>query len=92
MFVSFFPTYLTDDENIPMSSHSWLWKKKRNSIFPTVESKSESKTGIINPFFVSRIIVRKLSNFKIAESDCQFAPQCLMCLFQKQILTLGRNV
>ncbi|ETE57315.1 hypothetical protein L345_16972, partial [Ophiophagus hannah] len=34
-----------DDENIPMSSHSWLWKKKRNAIFPTVGSKSESKTG-----------------------------------------------
>ncbi|KAG8130647.1 hypothetical protein E2320_017256, partial [Naja naja] len=29
-----------------MSSHSWLWKKKRNAIFPTVESKSESKTGL----------------------------------------------
>ncbi|XP_058025937.1 uncharacterized protein LOC131191621 [Ahaetulla prasina] len=38
-------TMAEDDENIPMSSHSWLWKKKRNSIFPTVESKSESKTG-----------------------------------------------
>ncbi|XP_070592376.1 chromosome partition protein Smc-like isoform X4 [Erythrolamprus reginae] len=34
-----------EDENIPMPSHSWLWKKRRNSIFPTVESKSESKTG-----------------------------------------------
>ncbi|XP_039217508.1 uncharacterized protein LOC120316228 [Crotalus tigris] len=34
-----------DGENIPMSSHYWLWKKKRNSIFPAVESKSESKTG-----------------------------------------------
>ncbi|XP_062828065.1 uncharacterized protein LOC134296613 [Anolis carolinensis] len=42
--------YLTSEENIPMSSRSWLWKKKNNSIFPTAESQNTTAAWVQTVF------------------------------------------
>ncbi|XP_077200901.1 uncharacterized protein LOC143841077 [Paroedura picta] len=38
--------YLTSEENIPMSSQSWLWKKRRNAVFPATESHSKIEAWV----------------------------------------------
>ncbi|XP_077792088.1 uncharacterized protein LOC114606889 [Podarcis muralis] len=38
--------YLTSEEHIPMSSRSWLSKKKRNSVFPAAESQNKTEAWV----------------------------------------------
>ncbi|CAM4558154.1 unnamed protein product [Lepidochelys olivacea] len=38
--------YLASEENIPLASRSWLWKKKRNSVFPAAESQSKAEVWV----------------------------------------------
>ncbi|KAJ6669587.1 hypothetical protein lerEdw1_000136, partial [Lerista edwardsae] len=37
---------LTSEENIPMSSWSWLRKKRRNAVFPAAESQSKTEAWV----------------------------------------------
>ncbi|XP_060093453.1 uncharacterized protein LOC132570607 isoform X2 [Heteronotia binoei] len=38
--------YFTPEENIPMSSRSWIWKKRRNAVFPTTETQSKTEAWV----------------------------------------------
>ncbi|XP_075787831.1 uncharacterized protein LOC102452715 isoform X1 [Pelodiscus sinensis] len=38
--------YLASEENIPLAPRSWLWKKKRNSVFPAAESQSKAEVWV----------------------------------------------
>ncbi|XP_042309202.1 uncharacterized protein LOC121923131 [Sceloporus undulatus] len=38
--------YFTSEENIPMSSQPWLWKKKSNAIFPSDESQNKTEAWV----------------------------------------------
>ncbi|XP_053888199.1 uncharacterized protein LOC128839325 [Malaclemys terrapin pileata] len=38
--------YLASEENIPLASRSWLWKKKRNSVFPEAESQNKAEVWV----------------------------------------------
>ncbi|XP_030422837.1 uncharacterized protein LOC115653557 [Gopherus evgoodei] len=39
-------SYLASEENIPLALRSWLWKKKRNSVFPEAESQSKAEVWV----------------------------------------------